>query len=362
MGATKKAALRFTSRQVAGLGGLASFEGRMSAINARTAKQIGDTIATGKDDVFRGASVNMAAANAAGALHDESGRALENGNGLKRITESGKTQYKSLGGQWVDETDVVEGHKRFGKDVAAQQAILSYEQRKAMTDEEVQGITDRYVPLAQQQWGMTENQAQGAWIGAGFENQNQHLEYKNTKSNGKEGTAKLDVAKFAKEAYEKKGSYQLSQMSGHTVVQLENAFKTAVETGDTESQDRLKAVAETFMHQLSSGGGGHRTDEGAVDDPAAIARAEQAMRDAAAGSQRGQTSSGAATGGAPRMVSSSGSGAVGEAVYRFARTTGVIAAPPMNPERAGSPQTNTGTNMDDPNYTPPTPPGRHRGP
>lgn len=331
---------RFAGRQIGGLG---NFEAKMSAINARTGKAINDQIATGDDSEIRALTVNRAAADNAGSLFGEDGKTrLPNGNGYKRLTEDGKIQYKTLGGGWVDDAAVANGQARWGRDVAAQQAAVSYEMRKALTNEDVAGISERYGSLAKQQFGMTDTQAAGAWIGAGFENQNQHLEFKNTDWK----TGGLQVEKFAKEAYEKKGSYQLSQMSGHTIKQLTNsthqtiseiastraALDTARAAGNTDevakqqtiltekeaTMGRLKAVSETFMQQMGSSSG-QMDANGELIPP----------NPAAAGAN------------GIRRVGSNGAGAVGEEVYRFAHATGVIDSPPNAPQSPGSPQTNT---------------------
>src|SRR6185436_14656737 len=99
-------------------------------------------------------------------------------DGLRRVNKDGKVQYKSLGGAWVDDAHVRAGQKRWGNDHFAQQAALSYEMRKASTEEEVKGIEDRYIETATQQWGQSLGQANGTWTGSAFENQGNKLHYK----------------------------------------------------------------------------------------------------------------------------------------------------------------------------------------
>ncbi|HEY1064371.1 MAG TPA: hypothetical protein VGE30_03720 [Candidatus Saccharimonadales bacterium] len=292
---------RFAGRQIAGLGGI---ESKMSAINARTAKQMNDQIATGADSDIRGLTVDR-------SMGWENARA----QGLARVN-GGKRQWKSLGGAWIDESDVIEGQRKWGRDVAGQQAALSYEMRKAMTDDDVQGISDRYSNLARKQWGMTDTQAGGAWIGAGFENQNQHIEYKNT--NWEDG--QLDAAKFSKELYEKKGSYQLSQMSAHTMKQMKHAY----DVGDDETKRRIQATAEVFMQRGGAGGGAMVGD----DDGRPIMAPGAGV---AGGGSRGYY-----------QASSQGSGHVGEAVRDMAVHVGVYR--PLDPSTdihsAGGPSAN----------------------
>jgi hypothetical protein len=253
-GRLKGGLMRLAGRQVAGLGGI---EAKMSAINARTSKEMNDQIATGIDSDIRGSTVNLK------AIKDMGWNAAVT-QGLAR-TQDGKRQYKSLAGAWVDEADVFEGHRKYGNDVAAQQAALSYEMRKAMTDDQVADVSDRYVSLAKDQWHMTDTQAQGAWIGASFENQNQHIDFKNTSLDLSEGGhdsrtgrggAKLDAKKFATEIFEKKGSYPLSQMSAHTIRQLMASYDDARASGDTETAQKVQAIAEVFMQRGGAAGPG----------------------------------------------------------------------------------------------------------
>ncbi|MDB5169982.1 MAG: rane protein of unknown function [Candidatus Saccharibacteria bacterium] len=322
------AAMRFAGRKVGGLGDI---EERMSAIQAAASKRANDQIATGKDDSYRGLTVSkrllrsgafeqqlgaQQAAMRAGTLRDEDTLVRDN---------DGTRQYRSLGGAWVNEADVLNAHQEYKGDVGAQQAALSYEMRKAAENNQVDGLTERFTNVANG-WGMTKNQAQGAWIGAGFENQNQHLALKYTKldfdGSGKVAGSHVDDAGLLTEMYEKKGSYPLSQMSAHTIDVATQAATQArarllENPADATAQadfDKAKSVAETFMHQL---GGGQRDDGGAPLEPNA-----------------------STTSGSARMVNASGAGHVNEAVYRLARETGVITTPPNNPQSPGSPQTN----------------------
>jgi hypothetical protein len=202
--------------------------------------------------------------------------------------ENGKRQWKSLGGQWVDEADVIEGQRMWGHDVAAQQAALAYEMRKADTEEKTQDLAKRYGTLATRQWGQTDTQASGSWIGAAFENQNQHLEYKSTNWKTGDLSAKfqrkdaqdeyiagtgLEGTGLVTEAYEKRGSYNLSQMGSNTIEQLKVAYDSAdrviqgidgkgnaieytvEEKAQARTQQKqIQDIAETFMHEYGSGG------------------------------------------------------------------------------------------------------------
>lgn len=292
-----------------------------SEMRERVGKELNAQIATGRDEEIRGLTVDKRAANSdwekAGNRTtelDSKGRTVTtSGNGLRKVLGDGTVQYKTLGGAWVNEAAVDEGRRRWGNDTYAQQTALSYEMRKAMTSEQVQGIGDRYASLAMQGWGMTENQATGAWIGAGFENQNQHLEFKNSKldlkqkPNGTYGGATLDYAKFTDEVYEKKGSYPLAQMSGHTFEQLRHAYTKAQSSGDVATQDKLRAIAETFVQRGASGG-------------------QQIGQTGTGNNQipiQGPTTVTGGTGTPVAQTYGSGSAHVNEEIRRFANLTGV---------------------------------------
>jgi hypothetical protein len=316
-------AMRFAGRQVAGLGGI---EAKMSAINARTGKAINDEIATGRDDRIRGLTVDRSMGW---------DKAFE--DNLAKV-ENGRRKWKSLGGQWVDEADVIEGQRMWGHDVAAQQAALSYEMRKADTEEKTQELAKRYGTLATRQWGQTDTQAGGSWIGAAFENQNQHLEYKST--NWKDGTLSaafkgtdasgkevvdsgLVGAGLVTEAYEKRGSYNLSQMGSNTIEKLKDAYKSAdlvVKGTDAkgnvvnytveqkaqarDQQEKIQAIAETFMHEYTSGGQIGEVEGVPVQD------------------------SSAPGGRSNRQASTQGAAHVGERVVDLAKLTGIYASAP----------------------------------
>ena len=325
--------LRTAGRQIAGLGGI---EDKMSAINARTGKAIQDEIATGADDRIRGLTVDRSM-----------GFATAQSQGLARI-DGGRRQWKSLAGKWINESDVVEGQRQWGHDVAAQQAALSYEMRKASSEEEATGISKRYNSLATKQWGMTDAQAGGAWIGAAFENQNSRLEYKYTDwANGgslKRGdvtTAAGEKQKTAlgaglvDEIYDKRGSYSVAQMGSTTIGQLQEAYKDASLmtagfdangnrvtysaeqiSAATDQKQKIEAIAETFMHQYGSVGG-------EADD---VAR---------------QIASQSAQAGGSRTANTPGAAHTAERVRQLAEMTGVYGAAPSgqysNPlGRAGS--------------------------
>ncbi len=321
--ALSRLAFRSAARRVGGY----NIEAAASAKQAAVGKELNDQIATGRDDAIRGLTVNKKLADSTTAsrqITDENGKKIwqsmdENGNwqrddnldnALVRVDADGRRQYKSLGGGWVDEAYVHEGHRRWGNDRFAQQAALSYEMRKAMTSRQVGDLSVRYRSLAKDAWGMTDTEAGGAWIGSAFENQNQHLEYKYTDWS----TGALKDSGFVNEIYEKRGSYPLSQMSAHTIQQLSSAYDAAERTGDTVTMGRVREITETFMMR----GGGIQGMEGEGE----TARPVQAQ------------------GGISRepVVSAPGSAHVNQAVQGLARHIGLLpnAPAPTQPPDPGT--------------------------
>ncbi|HWT55612.1 MAG TPA: hypothetical protein VN031_01120 [Candidatus Microsaccharimonas sp.] len=324
-------------RLAKGTSGLLGYnvEAEMSAARAEVGKTLNDQIATGKDDEIRGLTVNKAWANKQWRM-DENGKRV---NDWVQTDSQGRTQYKSLGGAWVNEADVDRGHSRWGKDTFAQQTALSYEMRKAQSEDQLQTLAKNYRVVAQGVdaagnkvgggWGMTQEQAGGAWIGAAFERQNEHLEFKGV--NWKTGELNVDEATglagggFVDEVYEKKGSYPVSQMGSNTVEQLKKAHASTVEvlrsSSDPdvrakaeEQQRKIAAIAETFMHDVGTGGG----MVGQTEDGAPIM--------------------GAPAGGGKRQAGTQGAAHVAERVVELAELTGVRTQP-FGPVREGQVRT-----------------------
>lgn len=262
---------RFALGQLASQVGGYNMDARISAIQAQRTKEINDMIQSGKDGEARGLSVvKKTALNGLGARWDKDLNDGEGGwrniktnevmsnydvNNLAdyRIGKNGNREFQTLGGGWVSEGDVDRGWARWGHDKFAQQAVLSYEMRKANTDENREHIINGYGALAQGEggWGMSDDQAQGAWIGPAFENQNSSLQYKYVKHKKNEQTGNFettfDHAGFVQEVYEKRGSYAMSNMDASTIGRLtEAAEKGAV------PREQLEAIAATMQDRMAA--------------------------------------------------------------------------------------------------------------
>jgi len=291
---------RFAARRAGGY----NIEALMSAGRAEYAKEVNDQIATGRDEEIRGLTVNKQWA----LQHGQEGVDW-------RERDDGTREFRSLGGAWISEQNVDAGHSRWGNNQFAQQAALSYEMRKAITEEDVGRIADHYndVAAAPGGWGMSRGEAAGAFKGAAFENQNQHVEFKHLDTEN--GT--MDDHALVDEIYNNRGSYNLSQMNSHTIESLKNAHERAVTAGDIDQQEKIAGIAETFMH--SSGIAGMDED----GNPIPPAR----------------TATETATG--RRQANVQGSAHTAERVVELARMTGVYDHPPRgqytDPDHAPTP-------------------------
>ena len=264
-------ASRFAARRAGGY----NIEALMSEGRAQKMKQVEDQIATGRDEEIRGLTVNKASAlSRVGAVKDNNGNWREYNAKTKTFgdmisadqldqydwqaeSESGPRKFQSLGGAWVNEQDVDAGQRRWGNDQFAQQAALSYEMRKGITDNQRQRIMDKYedVSTGDGGWNMTKGEAYGSWIGAAFANQNTNLQYKYANKDLTSGKQedKFDHKGFVTEVYQKKGTYPLSQMDAGTIEKLRTAHQLAIQNGDPEMKQQLEAVADTFSSRMPTG-------------------------------------------------------------------------------------------------------------
>lgn len=249
--AIRRTALR---KAAGGIGGY-NIEAKMSARRAQVAKELNDQIATGRDEEIRASTVDKK--SALQTAEGDQWRMADVKDAAGNVIGKSR-QFKTLGGAWFDEAYVDRGIQRWGKDTFANQAALSYEMRKANSEDELENLKTNYERVAKNAWGMSDGEAQGAWIGAAFENQNAHLEFK--KTDWKTGQMSESQRKgFVDEIYEKKGSYPLAQMGSHTIKMLEEAYE-AKDTSN-ETKQKIRAVAETFVSRYGGGAGGIISDE-----------------------------------------------------------------------------------------------------
>jgi len=261
-----------------------NIEALMSAARAEKAKQLNDQIATGRDEEIRGLTVNKAKAlqgkkflKAAGTdangdtiWRDGATNEVVSGAAMEqydyRVNENGSRDFQSLGGAWVGEGAVDAGHRRWGRDQLAQQAALSYEMRKGITDNQRARIKNQYLDLATSSsgWGMSGSEARGAWVGSSFENQGTNLEYKYTKFNS-DGSVGTDYDGLVTEIDEKRGSYDMSRMDAGTIDRLTDAW--AGSAGNPERQAKLHRIALTMQDRMQRAGTGPEVTPGEDGQP-----------------------------------------------------------------------------------------------
>lgn len=298
-----------------------NLEQATSTQRAQTAKEIAEIKNNGPDGEIRGLMVNKKSALEKGKgvkwdrnnnqWIDDNGQKVEDYNLLNydyRTDKNGVRQFQSLGGAWVDEADVDKAHSRWGRDSFAQQAALSYEMSKATNEKQVERIKTKYADLALGQggWNLNAQQAQGSWNGAAFENQNTNLGYKHTDW---QNQGKIKGQSFVDELYEKRGSYQVSQMTSSTIKDLIDTWNDPTVSKDTK--DKIQAVTQTFMQDL-------QPTYANAGQPPILAPGNQASR----------------------QISSQGSAHVAERLAELATLTGVDQASPSGdytePEHYGS--------------------------
>jgi hypothetical protein len=283
----KRRPMRFMAKRAGGY----NIEALMSENQAQKGKQISDIYSTGRDEEVRGLSVDKAAAlRGMGAKQDgvddrgnriwrqynaatgQMGSLLtddELNNYEYRIGDDGVRSFQSMGGAWVEEQHVDSAHSRWGRDQAAQQASLAYEMRKGILDHQRKRIDDKYMDVATSKtgWGMTDGNANGAWTGAAFENQNTNLSNKyKSRSKQDDGKYRVDFDKrgYIGEIYEKRSSQAMSQMSADDLQELTNAANA----GDLSRDDqvKLKAIKDTMEYRLSAAGTGAQQEQAPGDD------------------------------------------------------------------------------------------------
>lgn len=326
----------FTRRAMGAAGSVIggyNIQARASAAQASVAKEIKDQIATGDDTEVRALTAR------------------------KFTNDDGTTEWRTLTGKKVDEAAVNRAKGRWGNDFFAQQAALSYEMSKASKEHEIQNVANGYTDLAKNQWKMTDNQATSAWIGAAFENQNSHLEYKQMRARtetDEKGNTRIIAADanggggmalgrgagsydaFVDEIYDKRGSYNMAQMGSNTVEELKQAYAHAADVHREATAEATAAQADPSLSQQQRDAAtrtAQQKAQKAQDRQQKLAAiAETFMHESGRGGTVGQTEDGVPISvpgsGGTRQASTPGAAHVAERVRELAVLTGVYNAPP----------------------------------
>lgn len=208
-----------------------------AAQNKKVGDEMADTIATGDDSQIRALTAR------------------------RMQMKDGSYQWVSAGGKKMKETDVMAARQRWGHNHSAYQKALTYEMSKTNTAEEAAMVgqafdgSDGNGALVED-WNLNDREAKGMWTGSAYANQNNRLEWKymswNDGANGGAGGMAFDSAGFATEVYEKKGSYQLSQMGSTTINALRQEHRAAQAAQASASTDMEYQQAAERIHRVES--------------------------------------------------------------------------------------------------------------
>lgn len=166
----------------------------------------------------------------------------------RQVGEDGQMQYMTAGGKWVNESDVDEAERRFGKrNMSQYQQSLAYEQKKAITQEQQDNLVTSF-GNKMDSWGASGNEANGAWIGAGFANQEKnrqwkHARWSNTDENGNKVKFNSSTGgqNLITEVDENIGSYQGSQANADTWTTMAQQVMASKQSRD-ESQQAVRTL------------------------------------------------------------------------------------------------------------------------
>ena len=195
-----------------------------SRLNAQALKEQAEISDTGTDYLRRGLTVDK----------NSSEKRFVDAQG-KQVAEDdenrAKTQYKSLGGAWVDEADVDEAQRVFGHSASAFQAAVTYEYGKAIEQEDMDNIVAQ-APTVGRSLGLTGDQINGAMIGAGFAMQGKDLTLKNYRL-GADGELHLNDDNLVNDIYQQKDPGSLLRQNANLERKLQKIIgKTQQEIDD----------------------------------------------------------------------------------------------------------------------------------
>lgn len=271
---------RFLANKVGGY----EWESANSARNAEEAKRIQAEKDSGNDAQIRGATANLARIDSLRKKAKKGDINTSEKAWLDDNYDAQKGQVKTLGGSWVSESDARLGQKRFKGNRGAQQAALTYEFGKARNSEDTARLLQEYDSLASGQWGMSDMEADGAWVGAAFGTQGQHIELKKAKAiRDEDGSVigrAIDHKGFVQELHDTKGSYPLGQMDSHTMDTLNAAY----DSGDAATQQQIEQIVDTFKMR-GMGGVQSVGDDGSPIPPQADSRTDTVSSPGSAASQ-----------------------------------------------------------------------------
>ncbi len=235
----------YAGRRAKGLSGYkADILDREAELTKRDMEKRDATKNYGDDSLIRAYTVNKDLADrqrAAGQGEGTLWRYATDAQGNR----TGGVEYQSAGGSWQNETSVNEAQRKYGrKNVSQYQQSLSYEMQKANTQAQQDNLVRSFGETADE-WGMDSNQANGAWIGAGFANQDKNLQWKHARWDNNDGSFKTSAMgeNLLTEVDEAKGSYEAGRYNADTWTTMS---RTVADTG------AAKMAADDTVAKLSA--------------------------------------------------------------------------------------------------------------
>lgn len=211
--------------------------GEQAAWNKKFKEEMSDTISTGDDSQIRALTAR------------------------KIKQQDGSYKWMSAAGKEMKESDVIAARQRWGNNHSAYQHALTYEMSKTNTAEEAAMVAQAFDGsdgngALVEDWNLSDREAKGMWTGSAYANQNNRLEWKymswNDGANNGAGGMVFDSAGFATEVYEKRGSYQLSQMGATTINALRQEHKSAQEAQARATTPMEQQQAAERLHRIES--------------------------------------------------------------------------------------------------------------
>lgn len=213
---------RRSARRTAGLVGGRNIQARISEINKRQGESMFAQIATGPDSLIRAYTVDKAWADQHGVENED-----------WKVDDNGVRQYRTLGGAWVSESDVLASRRALGtNNMAAFQTGLTYEMQKANTQEEQDRVISQYGRAARS-FGLSGAQTGEVWIGSAFAKQNENRQWKQYGWKGDrtdtEGNflPQLNGLGLMQEIDEKQGNYPMLMQNADTWTAMRSSANEA---------------------------------------------------------------------------------------------------------------------------------------
>ncbi|HUS25868.1 MAG TPA: hypothetical protein VMY99_00795 [Nevskiaceae bacterium] len=163
--------------------------------------------------------------------------------------------YNYATGQEMATADVKMARRVSGKNLSALQESLSYEMTKADNDETYGKLMSRYMDRAQE-LGLSEDEANGVWIGPAFKNKTMRLEQKARKfkkgADGKFYDAGINYDSFSSEAANKFKQYDYSGIQSSTFGAMGDDIKVLAQKNPAQLNAKELTRMQHYYHALTN--------------------------------------------------------------------------------------------------------------